>query len=82
VGFVVDKVALGQVSPAPQSPSSIIWYDRPVVSAALSGLSLIPLRIIIRIMNNNLRCWYDQEAGLTSFWKVKQRVTTNTSFNP
>jgi hypothetical protein len=36
---------------APQSPSSIIWgwYNRPVVAAVPSGLSLIPLRIIINI---------------------------------
>jgi hypothetical protein len=62
VGFVVDKVALGQVFSeyfrfslpifippiAPQSPSSIIWrwYSRPVVAAVPSGLSLTPLRII------------------------------------
>jgi hypothetical protein len=33
---------------APQSPSSIIWggYNRPVVAAVPSGLSLTPLRII------------------------------------
>jgi hypothetical protein len=33
---------------APQSPSSIIWnwYNRPVVAAVPSGLSLNPLRII------------------------------------
>jgi hypothetical protein len=58
VGFVVDKVALGQVFSEyfiplpifiPQSPSSIIWgwYNRPVVAAVPSGLSLTPLRIII-----------------------------------
>jgi hypothetical protein len=36
---------------APQSPASIKWgwYDRPVVAAVPSGLSLSPLRII----NNN-----------------------------
>jgi hypothetical protein len=58
VEFVVDKVALGQVfseyfcflpifSPpiAPQSLSSIIWgwYNRPIVAAVPSGLSLTPL---------------------------------------
>jgi hypothetical protein len=34
---------------APQSPPSIIrgWYNRPVVAAVPSGLSLTPLRIII-----------------------------------
>jgi hypothetical protein len=34
---------------APQSPSSIIWgwYNRPVVAAVPSGLSLTALRIII-----------------------------------
>jgi hypothetical protein len=34
---------------APQSPSSIIWgwYNRPVVAAVPSGLSLTPLRRII-----------------------------------
>jgi hypothetical protein len=35
---------------APQLPSSIIWdwYNRPVVAAVPSGLSLNPLRIIIK----------------------------------
>jgi hypothetical protein len=35
---------------APQSPSSIIWgwYNRPVVAAVPSGLSLTPVRIIIK----------------------------------
>jgi hypothetical protein len=66
VGFGVDKVALGQVFSeyfgfplpifippiSPQSPSSIIWgwYNRPVVAAVPSGLSLTPLTII---KNNN-----------------------------
>jgi hypothetical protein len=38
---------------APQSPSSIIWgwYNRPVVAAVRSGLSLTPLRIIKKIKN-------------------------------
>jgi hypothetical protein len=58
VGFVVDKVALGQVFSeyfippiAPQSPSSILWgwYSRPVVAAVPSGLSLTSLIIIITI---------------------------------
>jgi hypothetical protein len=37
---------------APQSPSSIIWgwYNRPVVAAVASGLSLTPLIIIIIII--------------------------------
>jgi hypothetical protein len=37
---------------APQSPSSIIWgwYNRPVVTAVPSGLSLTPLRIRIIII--------------------------------
>jgi hypothetical protein len=37
---------------APQSPSSIIWswYNRPVVAAEPSGLSLTPLRIIIQMI--------------------------------
>jgi hypothetical protein len=36
---------------APKSPSSIIWdwYNRPIVAAVTSGLSLTPLRIIIII---------------------------------
>jgi hypothetical protein len=66
VGFVVDKVALGQVFlrvflfPLPifipptalQSPSSIIWgcYNRPIVAKGPSGLSLTPLIIIIIII--------------------------------
>jgi hypothetical protein len=35
---------------APQSPSSSIWgwYNRTVLAAVPSGLSLIPLRIIIK----------------------------------
>jgi hypothetical protein len=35
---------------APQSPSSAIWgwYNRPVVAAVPSGLSLTPLRRIWR----------------------------------
>jgi hypothetical protein len=39
---------------APQSPWSVIWgwYNRPVVTAVPSGLSLTPLRIIILIINN------------------------------
>jgi hypothetical protein len=66
VGFVVDKVALGQVFSdyfgfpplpifippiSPQSPSPIVWgwYNRPVVAAVPSGLSLTPLRIIIKV---------------------------------
>jgi hypothetical protein len=63
VGFVVDKMALGQVhseyfgfpcnlhsTVASQSPSSIIWgwYIRPIVAAVSSGLT--PLIIIIKIM--------------------------------
>jgi hypothetical protein len=35
---------------APQPPSSIIWgwYNRTIMAAVLSGLSLTPLRIIIK----------------------------------
>jgi hypothetical protein len=62
--FVVDKVTLGGFLRvfrfplpifipliAPQSPSSLTrrWYNRPVVAAVPSGLSLTPLRIIIII---------------------------------
>jgi hypothetical protein len=63
VGFGVDKVAgflrvlrfpqLTFIPPiAPQSPSSIIWdwYNRLVVAAVPSGLSLTPLIIIIIII--------------------------------
>jgi hypothetical protein len=62
VGFVMDKVALGQVfseyfcfpcqSSFHQSPPSIIWgwYNRPVLAAVPSGLSLTPLTIIIIII--------------------------------
>jgi hypothetical protein len=61
VGFVVDKRHWGRFSLStsvplpnfipptpPQSPSSIIWgwYNRPIVTAIPSGLSLAPLRII------------------------------------
>jgi hypothetical protein len=60
LGYVVDKVALGQVIsvlrfPLPifippiasQSPSYIIWgwYNRPVLAAVPSGFSLTPLTI-------------------------------------
>jgi hypothetical protein len=64
VGFVVDKVALGQVflrvlrfslpifipPIAPQSPSFIIWglYNRPEVAAVPSGLSSTPVIIITK----------------------------------
>jgi hypothetical protein len=70
VGFVVDKVALGQVFSeyfgfpcqssfhqiAPQSSSSIIWglYNRPEVTAAYSGLSPTPLKNLI---SNILRAY-------------------------
>jgi hypothetical protein len=39
---------------SPQSPSSVIWgwYNRPVVAAVPSGLSLTPLTIIIIIIHN------------------------------
>jgi hypothetical protein len=66
VGFVVDKVALGQVLSeyfgfpyqssfqqiAPQSSSSIIWglYNRPEVAAVPNGLSSTPPIIIIIII--------------------------------
>jgi hypothetical protein len=41
---------------APKSPSSIIWgrYNRPVVAAVPSGLSLTPLIIII-ILKKSLK---------------------------
>jgi hypothetical protein len=64
VGFVVDKVALGQVFfelgfplpiliPPIAPPSSIIWgwYNRPVVAAVASGLSLTQQIIIIKLTN-------------------------------
>jgi hypothetical protein len=70
---MVDKVELEQFSSeyfgsvpifippiAPQSPSSMIWgwYNRPIVAAAPSGLSLAPLRInknrTIKIMQPSL----------------------------
>jgi hypothetical protein len=58
VGFVVDKVVLGQafsegISVSPvifiRPPSSVFWgwYSRPAVAAVPSGLSLTPLRVII-----------------------------------
>jgi hypothetical protein len=48
---MVDKVALGQVHTAPHPPSSIVWgwYNRPVVSSIPNELTLIPLRIIIKM---------------------------------
>jgi hypothetical protein len=55
VGFLADKVALGQASPAKLHSTNCstitiinIWsgYNRPVVAAVSSGHSLIPLRII------------------------------------
>jgi hypothetical protein len=65
VGFVVDKVALGQVFSEyfgfpcqssfhqllTQSPSSIIWslYNKPEVAVVPSGHSLTPLIIKIII---------------------------------
>jgi hypothetical protein len=72
VGFVVDKVALGQVFSEyfgfpcqssfhqfhHKSPSSIIWgwYNRPVVAAVPRGLSLTPLIIIIIIIIIIIMC--------------------------
>jgi hypothetical protein len=66
VVYVVDKIVLGTgflralqfplpiiIPPiAPQSPPSIIWgwYNRPVVVAVPSALSLTPLIIIIIII--------------------------------
>jgi hypothetical protein len=68
VGFVVNKVALGQVFskhfgfPFQSAFHQLLhnhhhlfiwgWYNRPIVVAVLSGLSLTPLRIIIK--NGNL----------------------------
>jgi hypothetical protein len=60
MGFVVDKVVLGQVfseyfgftCKSSFHQSSIIWgwYNRPVLAAVPSVLSLTPLRIIIEII--------------------------------
>jgi hypothetical protein len=66
VGFVVDKVALGQtfslvlrfplpifIPPiVPQSPSSIIWFwcNRPAVAAVSNRLSLTLLRIMRKVL--------------------------------
>jgi hypothetical protein len=62
--FVVDKVTLGQFFPKyfgylcqslfhqllHSHPSSIVrgWYNRPVVAAVPSGLSLTPVRVMIK----------------------------------
>jgi hypothetical protein len=69
VGFVVDKVALGQFllkyfgSPANIhstncSTISIIWgwYNRPVVATITSGVSLTPLRIITKKFHMRISC--------------------------
>jgi hypothetical protein len=51
VGFVVDKVDMGHVSSNLHSTNcSTGWYNRPVVAAVPSGLSLTPLIIIIIII--------------------------------
>jgi hypothetical protein len=64
VGFVVEGTETGFLRKlrftlpicippiAPQPPSSITWgwYNRPVVAAAPTGLSLIPLIIITIII--------------------------------
>jgi hypothetical protein len=44
---------------APQSPSFIIWgwYHRPIVAALPDGLSLTPLRIIIKNVYIQLLIW-------------------------
>jgi hypothetical protein len=51
---------------APQSPSSIIrgWYNRPVVAAVPSGLSLTPLIIIIK---NNHTVYYNRRTWACCF---------------
>jgi hypothetical protein len=59
VGFVEDKVALGQIFieyfgyPCQSSFHQLLhnhwgWCNRPIVAAVPSGLSLIPLRIITK----------------------------------
>jgi hypothetical protein len=49
---------------APQSPSSIIWgwYNRPVVAAVPSGLSLTPVRIKKKTVRQHARliCMYSE----------------------
>jgi hypothetical protein len=54
---------------APQSPSSIIWcwYNRLTVVAVPSGLSLTPLRIIIK---NN----YNSRYVACRFWCIVTRI--------
>jgi hypothetical protein len=58
---------------APQSPSSIIWgwYNRSVVAAVPSGLSLTPLRII-KLSLLLLRGSVDIYIGNIIFWDISQ----------
>jgi hypothetical protein len=70
VGFMVDKVALGQVfseclgfpvnlhSTSYSTITIIIWgwYNRPVVAAVPSGLSLTPLGIIKKGKLSGSKC--------------------------
>jgi hypothetical protein len=67
VGFVVDKVAVGKVSPASlhstnYSTVTIICqlglYNRPVVAVVTSGPSLTPLKIIIIIIQFSSILYY------------------------
>jgi hypothetical protein len=57
------------ISPiAPQSSSSIIrgWYNRRVVAAVPNGLSLTPLRIMIKNKNNMGKEQENKSSGLES----------------
>jgi hypothetical protein len=59
---------------APQSPSSIIWgwYNRPVVAAVPSGLSLTPLRNNNNNNNNKIDIGCMQEEKR---WRREERRT-------
>jgi hypothetical protein len=77
MGFVVDKSGPGAgflrelrfplpifIPPiAPQSPSSIIWgwYNRPIVAAVPSGLSLTPHSYIYVLFNDAVNIAYSLE---------------------
>jgi hypothetical protein len=91
VGFVADKVALGQVSPSTSvSPANlhsincstitIIYhlgrYNRPVAAAIPLGLSLSPIIIIIIIIIIIMKC-----VRWENIWKTEKGDKTEVGLH-